>query len=88
MTSWQDSVLAISVFALNTALLPSLWGKAKPRLATSLLTGLFLLPQAIVFFSLSLWYSLVMVSINITLWLILAAQALRSPKPHVKRSAK
>ena len=80
MTTWQDWILSISVLALNIALIPSLWGKAKPRLATSLLTALFLLPQTVVFFSLSLWYSLAMVLVNITLWLILALQVIRNPK--------
>lgn len=74
MTSWQDWVLAASVLMLNVALVPSLWGRAKPRFMTSLLTATFLLPQLVVFFSLSLWYSFVMVFINISLWVTLALQ--------------
>jgi hypothetical protein len=74
MHSWQDIVLAISVLAFNIALLPSLIGKQKPRIATSLLTALFLIPEVIVFFSLSLWYSFAMALINAIFWTILAAQ--------------
>jgi hypothetical protein len=77
MIHWQDTVLSISILALNIALVPSLWGKNKPRLTTSLLTALFLLPQVLVFISLSLWYSLTMVSINSVLWIILAIQQAR-----------
>jgi hypothetical protein len=60
--------------AFNIALLPSLIGKQKPRIATSLLTALFLIPEVIVFFSLSLWYSFAMALINAIFWTILAAQ--------------
>jgi hypothetical protein len=80
MTTWQDWILAISIFALNIALFPSLWGKNKPRILTSVLTGIFLAPQLIVFFSLSLWYSFTMVLINIILWVTLAIQAARIHK--------
>lgn len=74
MHNWQDIVLSISVLAFSVALLPSLLGKQKPRIATSLLTALFLLPEVIVFFSLSLWYSFAMALINAVLWFALAAQ--------------
>lgn len=74
MNNWQDLVLAISVLAFNIALLPSLVGKHKPRIATSLITALFLIPQVIVFLSLSLWYSFVMASVNSVLWFSLALQ--------------
>lgn len=77
MTSWQDWVLAATVLGFNLALVPSLWGNAKPRLTTSVVTALFLIPQAIVFTSLSLWYSLGMVLLNLVLWSTLAVQAIR-----------
>jgi hypothetical protein len=85
MNTWQDWILAICIFALNVALLPSLWGVNKPRLATCLLTALFLIPQIVVYLSLSLWYSFVMVLINTLLWLILAVQNIRrSRKIHAR----
>ncbi len=74
MNNWHDIVLSVSVLAFNIALLPSLLGKHKPRVATSLLTALFLIPEVIVFFSLSLWYSFAMALINAIFWLILAIQ--------------
>ncbi len=74
MSSWQDIVLSISVLAFNVALLPSVAGKQKPRMATSILTALFLIPEVVVFFSLSLWYSFVMALLNAGLWSVLAIQ--------------
>lgn len=74
MHSWQDVVLAISVLAFNVALVPSLVGKQKPRVATSVLTAAFLIPELVVFISLSLWYSFTMTAINATFWTVLAIQ--------------
>lgn len=74
MYNWQDWVLALTVVVFNVALLFSVRGVDKPSLVTSLLTGGFMIPQAIVFFSLSLWYSFIMACINVGLWMILAFQ--------------
>jgi len=74
MYSWQDVVLAVSVLAFNVALVPSVLGKQKPRVMTSVLTAAFLIPELMVFFSLSLWYSFAMTFINASLWGTLAVQ--------------
>lgn len=74
MYHWQDWVLSISLLAFNIALIPSVFGAHKPRLATSLMTALFLVPELIVFFSLSLWYSFIMAFINASLWATLVVQ--------------
>ncbi|TAH33465.1 hypothetical protein EYC59_05030 [Candidatus Saccharibacteria bacterium] len=74
MHSWQDVVLAISLLAFNLALVPSVVGKQKPRVATSLTTGLFIVPQLVAFASIKLWYSFAMAFINATLWFTLAVQ--------------
>lgn len=74
MHTWQDSVLAICVLAFNIALIPSVIGMQKPTLLTSVMTALFLLPEILVFYSLSLWYSFIMVFINASLWTTLAIQ--------------
>lgn len=77
MIQWQDLVLAICVLAFNIALVPSVIGKDKPRISTSLMTFVFLLPQAYVFLTLSLWYSFIMSATNAILWFILAIQKVR-----------
>lgn len=79
MDNWQDWVLAITVAAFNAALIPSVFGKDKPRLVTSVLTASFMLPQAVVFLSLSLWYSFAMACLSALLWTVLAIQKSRVP---------
>lgn len=74
MHHWQDFVLSASLLAFNVALLPSIKGHQKPRLTTSILTATFLVPEIIVFASLSLWYSLTMTALNCGLWTALAIQ--------------
>jgi hypothetical protein len=77
MDHWQDLVLSISLAAFNIALIPSVIGKQKPRLATSILTALFLLPELAVFGSLTYWYSFSMTLLNTLLWTTLAIQRIR-----------
>ncbi len=74
MHHWQDWVLSVSVLAFNLALIPSLIGAQKPRITTSVLTALFLLPEVVVFATLRLWYSLAMTTVNACLWTALAIQ--------------
>ena len=74
MHNWQDIVLSISLLAFNMALIPSIASNQKPRLATSVLTAIFLIPEVIVFANLKLWYSLIMTSTNAIMWAILALQ--------------
>lgn len=71
---WQDIVLAISMLIFNIALIPSITGKSKPALTTSLLTTVFNLANVAVYISLSLWYTTIMGTINALLWGILTVQ--------------
>ena len=77
---WQDIVLAVSIFAFNIALIPSVIGKSKPELTTSLLTTTFMVATIVVYISLSLWYTTVMSTINATLWGVLSVQKIKSKK--------
>jgi hypothetical protein len=77
---WQDIVLAICVLVFNLALIPSIFGRSKPALATSVLNVAFMLAVVTVYFNLHLWYSATMNSINTILWAILAAQKYTSLK--------
>lgn len=86
MITWQDIVLAVCIAAFNVALLPSVFGKSKPQLSTSVLTFSFLIPQAAVFLSLSLWYSFTMSAINACLWAALGIQKAKSrTRVHINR---
>jgi hypothetical protein len=80
MHHWQDLVLSISLLAFNIALIPSVFGKQKPRLVTSAVTAAFLVPEILVFANLHLWYSLTMTSTNAMLWTIIAIQRFRQSK--------
>ena len=71
---WQDLILAVSMAAFNIALIPSVMSKHKPAVNTSLLTAVFLVPVVVVYVTLSLWYSAVMVAINCILWTTLMIQ--------------
>ena len=74
MHHWQDIVLASSFMVFNLALLPSVIGRNKPALGTSLLTTIFLIPGLVVYLSLSLWYAAIMTAINFLLWVTLVTQ--------------
>ena len=74
MNSWQDLVLATSYIVFNIALIPSIIGKDKPNLKTSIITATFQIPCFIVYLSLSLWFSAALAALNFSLWAILALQ--------------
>ena len=74
MHHWQDIVLALGSLVFSAALLPSIRSKHKPHISTSLLTAGVLLVYVIVYATLSLWYTMVAMALNATLWLILAGQ--------------
>jgi hypothetical protein len=75
----QDFVLAISILVFNAALVPTVLGKSKPALTTSVLTTVFMVATVVVYISLSLWYTTLMSAINALLWGTLALQKLKSP---------
>lgn len=72
--SWQDIVLSVGSWIFIIALLPSLFGKDKPPIATSLLTGGVLLVYTFVYFTLHLKVSMASTGILGLAWLALAAQ--------------
>ena len=72
--TWQDIVLSAGSWIFTIALLPSIFGKDKPPLFTSVLTGTILVIFAAVYFTLHLWFSVVSASVLALGWLILAAQ--------------
>lgn len=68
----------VAQIVFSMALLPSIFSKNKPALASSLVTGTFVLIIAFAFATLSLWLSTITSVINGTMWLILAFQKIRS----------
>lgn len=75
MIIWQDAVLTAGSVIFLLALFPSLLNKkAKPAILTSSLTGSVLLVYAVVYASLSLWFSVTTTVVTAILWFILAMQ--------------
>lgn len=81
---WQDLVLSVGNFIFFVALIPSILSASKPAFATSFLTGVVLLIFGIVYISLHLWLSTIMVLLSGAAWLTLAAQKYLQ----IKRQAK
>ncbi len=71
---WQDFVLAVCSLTFTLALIPSIRGKEKPALTTSLLTSLVLVTVAVTYATLSLWFAVAAAFLNLLAWLILAVQ--------------
>jgi len=74
MHHWQDTLLAVCILGFNISLLPTVFGKTKPAIKTSILTSFFQSGALVAYVGLKLWYSMIMSLINLILWSILAIQ--------------
>lgn len=72
--SWQDIVLSVSQVVFVIALLPSVFSKNKPAIATSVMNLIFLYVISYVYLTLSLFGSAIGIFIVATLWTVLAVQ--------------
>ncbi len=77
---YQDIILAGGTVVAVIALFPSILGKSKPAMLTSLLNGMVMVVFAGVYLTLSLWFTAGMVGLLSFLWLILAFQKHRLKK--------
>ena len=71
---WQDIVLSIGQWVFAIGLLPSVFGKDKPALLSSLIMGSVLVVFVFTFATLSLWLSAVSTIAGSLIWFVLAAQ--------------
>jgi hypothetical protein len=78
---WQDIVFTIGNIVFIVALVPSIMGKAKPALSTSLMTGTFMAIFALTYITLGLWFSSIATFCGAAAWLVLAAQKYRQGRP-------
>ncbi len=83
--AWQDIIIAAGQWVFLLALLPSIFGKDKPALATSILTGVVLAVLAFTYSTLSLWVSTISGILVSSGWFTLAVQKHRI-NMHKKRS--
>jgi len=71
---WQDIILGVGQIIFFLALIPSIRSKDKPALSSSIITGTVLLVYALVFATLSLWFTVLTGIITTIFWYILAYQ--------------
>ena len=71
---WQDIVLSVGSWVFAIALIPSVIGKDKPALATSLSTGIILLVYAAGYVTRWLWSASISTFLVAAMWLTLAVQ--------------
>lgn len=72
--TWQDIVLSVGSWIFVIALLPSIFGKDKPPLVTSLMTGTILVIYAFTYSTLHLWLSVASTGAVGLAWFTLAVQ--------------
>lgn len=75
---WQDWILGLSTIVFSLSLLPSILGKDKPAIPTSLLTGITLIMVVYAQASLELWLTATASTVACILWLTLAVQKYQS----------
>ncbi|HVX24356.1 MAG TPA: hypothetical protein VG992_03380 [Candidatus Saccharimonadales bacterium] len=71
---WQDYVIAVGSILFIIALMPSVLGKNKPALSTSVMTGSVLMVFAITYTTLHLWFAGITTALTAIQWFILAIQ--------------
>ena len=77
---WQDYIITIGLIVFSIALLPSVFGKQKPPLLTSIPTALVQFVFSVTFATLNLWFSAISQLISGILWAVIAVQVLRARK--------
>lgn len=71
----QDFILAACQWGFLVALLPSIFGKSKPAMGTSIMTAALLSIMATTFLTLALWASAISTALVAVGWIVLACQA-------------
>lgn len=74
---WQDSVIALCQLAFLPSMIPTLVGKDKPALITSIMNALIVSIITLTFVTLDLWFSVFTGSVTVGIWTVLAVQKWR-----------
>jgi len=72
--TWQDTVMMVVGFGFAIALYPSVKGKDKPALSSSLITGTLLLIICVCYATLGLWLAFSSTMLTVIMWFTLAIQ--------------
>lgn len=76
----QDLVFVVGIALLSLSLIPTIRGRQKPALATSLMTFVILVIFTLTDASLKLWYTAVITALSALAWLTLAVQKAQQGK--------
>ncbi len=74
---WQDVVITVGSWVFVVALIPTLRGKEKPAVTTSVVTGFILIAYALVYATLGMWVSVVSTTALALSWFTLAVQKIK-----------
>lgn len=85
--SWQDVTISVGQFVFAVGLLPSIFGRFKPALVTSLTTAAGLTVFGFCFWTLGLYLSMAGVLTGAAGWWVLTYQALIALRPTVAPDA-
>lgn len=77
---WQDWIFSVGTWIFVVALIPTIRGKQKPELSTSIVTGSILAVFVITYLSLNLWLSALSNVLTSGSWFLLAYQKYRQTK--------
>lgn len=80
----QDIILTIGSLVLLVALIPTVLGKGKPEISTSVMTGAVLTLFSGVYMSLGLWFSACITFVTAMCWFTLAVQKRRQLESNSK----
>jgi hypothetical protein len=74
---WQDMVISVGQWIMIAALLPTMFGKDKPALSSSLMTATLIAAFGVAYGTLALWSSAASSTALTIAWLVLAYQQWR-----------
>ncbi len=75
---WQDIVISLGQWAMTIALIPSLLGRHKPAVSSSIMTGSLIAMFGFTYGTLGLWSSVISSGVCAIAWYILAWQGWRA----------
>lgn len=85
---WQDTVIAICQLMFLPSMIPTLRGKDKPAISTSIMNGIIVTVITLTFVTLSLWFSVITGATTALIWFTLAVQKIRMNKLEVQAKSR
>lgn len=83
---WQDTVIAVGQWILAASLLPTVFGKEKPALTTSVISVIVMATFGFTFWTLAFWNAVASSVAGCSIWFLLAVQKYRSTRKQKRPS--